>query len=269
MRLDYVPLLQIQRDLHGIPRGMERFRSYLRTMLNDDGTDLDLVPLVAMNPMGKDHVKDLLDALLAIEADAVGARAAEEASAALDGIPGRYRAALVVADDLKGGWTNRYACEFDHRFGPEPLRHRASPRHQARFWVTGLLWTSEPCSARAAREAILTSAYRTAYRQRHGTAVTLREMMAQEGHVMEMAGCDGPMLDADDLAYTREVLSPVLDAGDKRTVIESLFGDAAGATLGFTPRGLSPWAGLALARADARSARAIHEIQPQPIMASG
>jgi hypothetical protein len=30
------------------------------------------------------------------------------------------------------------------------------------------------------------------------------------------------------------------------------FGDAAGRTLGFTPRGLSPWAGLALALHDAR-----------------
>lgn len=37
-----------------------------------------------------------------------------------------------------------------------------------------------------------------------------------------------------------------------RTAIECLFGDAAGATLGFTPRGLSPWAGLALALHDAR-----------------
>ena len=44
MQLDYVPLLQIQRDLYGIPRGMERFRTYLRTMINDDGTDLELRP---------------------------------------------------------------------------------------------------------------------------------------------------------------------------------------------------------------------------------
>jgi hypothetical protein len=37
-----------------------------------------------------------------------------------------------------------------------------------------------------------------------------------------------------------------------RTCIECLFGDAATRTLGFTPRGLSPWAGLALALHDAR-----------------
>ena len=44
-----------------------------------------------------------------------------------------------------------------------------------------------------------------------------------------------------------------LDADDMRTAIECLFGDAAGRTLGFTPCGLSPWAGLALAFHDARA----------------
>ena len=69
---------------------------------------------------------------------------------------------------------------------------------------------------------------------------------------MARAGCTGPVLDEEDIAYTREVLRPFLNAEDKRTAIECLFGDAAGRTLGFTPRGLSPWAGLALALHDAR-----------------
>ena len=86
----------------------------------------------------------------------------------------------------------------------------------------------------------------------HGLARTLREMIAQEGQVMALAGCSGPTLDAEDIAYTREVLIPYLDAEDMRTCIECLFGDEAGRTLGFTPRGLSPWAGLALALHDAR-----------------
>jgi hypothetical protein len=78
-------------------------------------------------------------------------------------------------------------------------------------------------------------------------------LLAQEGQVMALAGCSGPTLHAEDIAYTREVLSPYLDAEDMRTCIECLFGDAAPRTLGFTPTGLSPWAGLALALHDARS----------------
>lgn len=245
MRLDYVPLLGIQRRLQGMPRDRVRFGEYLRTMTSEGRADLELVPLVMMNPMGREHVTALLDALLALDADGVGARAAADAEAELAGGPGEFRAALVVVDDLKGGWTNRFDVEFNHRNWYSTDPHR--------FWVTGVLWSSEPASAEAAREAMLTAAYRTAYIRDHGLAGTLRDMIAQEGHAMARAGCAGPVLDEDEVAYTREVIAPFLDAGDMRTCVECLFGDAAARTLGFTPRGLGPRAGLALALHDARA----------------
>jgi hypothetical protein len=252
MNLEYVPLLQVARGLHALPRNYDRFRQYLRTIVSKDGTGLELPPLLLMNPMGKDHVTALLDALLALDADGIAARAAAEASRRLADEPGDCKAALVVADDLMGGWTNRYAAEFSLSF-PEGGRSQGEwPRWAKHFWVTGVLWGSEPASERAVREAILTAAYRAAYWQKHGPARTLRDRLAQEGHVLAMAGCAGPVLDEEDIAYTREVLAPYLDATDMRTAVECLFGDDAGRTLGFTPRGLSPWAGLALALHDAR-----------------
>src|SRR5207248_9608130 len=137
MRINYVPLLQIQRDLHGLPRNLARFRQYLRTMLGPDMVELP--PLMIMNPMGKDHVKALLDALLALDADGIAARAAAEAAARLADVPGTVKASLVVADDLLGGWTNRFATEFTFRFQvggpPESL-----PRWLKDFWVTAVVW---------------------------------------------------------------------------------------------------------------------------------
>ncbi len=250
MRLDYVPLLQIQRELHAIPRGLARFRQYLRTMLTDDGRCLEFPPLGIMNPMGREHVTALLDALLALGADGVASRAVAEAAARLADEPGEFKIGLVVADDLKGGWTNRYATEYTLYFPGDPAGRR--PRWLKDNWLSAVLWSSEPASERAVREAIFTAAYRVAYRRRRGPARTLRDILAQEGDVMVAAGCEGPVLDADDLAYTREVLAECLDATDLRTAIECLFGDDAGRTLGFTPRGLSPRAGLALALHDAR-----------------
>src|SRR5262249_51654598 len=99
---------------------------------------------------------------------------------------------------------------------------------------------------------ILTAVYRTAYVQQHGPAQSLRDMLVQEGHVMTTAGCEGPILDDEDIDYTREVLQPYMDASDKRTMIECLFGDPAGATLGFAACGLSHWAGVALALHEAK-----------------
>lgn len=253
MHLDYVPLLQVQRDLHDIPRDVwvdgkpKRFMEYLRIMTNQDG--LELPPLVIINPMAKDHVRIVLDALLAIDADGIAAQTLAQADQILADVPGDFRVTLVVVDDW-GGWTNRCSHEFAYRF-PDAAPKKL-PRWSKHLWLAAVVWASEPASARTVREAILTMAHRAAYVHQHGPARTLRDMLAQEGHVMASAGCDCPVLDADDFDYTREVLAPYLDTDDKRTCMECLFGDEAARTLGFSARGLSPWAGLALALHDGK-----------------
>ena len=47
-------------------------------------------------------------------------------------------------------------------------------------------------------------------------------------------------------------IAPLLDAEDMRTTVECLYGDPAARSLGFTPRGLTARAGLAMALAEAR-----------------
>jgi hypothetical protein len=114
MELEQVPLLQIQRDLYTIPRGWERFHEYIRTMTG--GTGDMVLPLVAMNPMGKEHVGALLDELLALDAEGVAAGATAEAQQRLVRAPGQSKPGLVVCDDAQGGWTNRYFTETNIRF---------------------------------------------------------------------------------------------------------------------------------------------------------
>jgi hypothetical protein len=240
--LTFVPLLKVQRDLYDLPRDMERFRAYLATMTDPVTRELKL-PLVAMNPMGKEHVPALLDQWLALGAEDIAGGAVADAAQQLQDVPGEFQVGLVIADDLKGGWTNRYAYEFAHRFISRAFHRRG--------WLTGMLWTSESASAPAAREAVLMSVYRGAYIEQHGYATTLRDMLAQEAFAMSRAGCTTPKLEADDLAYTREIIQRHLDATDQPTLITCLFGDEAGATLGYARLGFSARAGLALALADA------------------
>ena len=244
MNIDFVPLLQIQRDLYTLPKGPERFSAYLRTMVNSDGTDVRLPPLVAMNPMGKDHLPALLDSLLAIGAEATAADASTKAAKQLDVIPGNFKLGLVVADDLKGGWTNRYASEFFHRF--------EGPGAHKRGWLSAWIWSSETPTLQAVREEVMGVVFRAAYVIEHGAALNLADMLAQEGNVMAMAGCSGPSLDAPDLDYTREVLQPHLQATDLPTLIPCLFRDPAAHALGYPPQGLSHRAGLALALSEAQ-----------------
>jgi hypothetical protein len=249
MELEFVPLLHIQRDLYRIPRSMERFRSYLRTMVDANTGDLKL-PLVAMNPMGKEHVAVLLDTLIGFEADAVGDASVASVLERLKDEPGRFRVGLVVADDAQGGWTNRYTSEFSHRFEEMALYKRG--------WVVGILWTSETPTQTTVRQEVLAAVHRAAHIQRHGAAKTLRRMLDQEGEAMALAGCVEPELEADDLLYTRKVLEPLLDASDCATVMACLFGDDAANALGYRPHGLSHRAGLALALHQARSNERLH-----------
>lgn len=245
MQLDFVPLLQVQRDLYRMPRGFERFREYLRTMTDRQTGDLEL-PLVAMNPMGKDHVPALLDTLIDLDAEAVGEAGVAAARQRVAADAGAFKVAIVVSDDAHGGWTNRYASEFSHRFDEVALYKRG--------WITAIVWTGDEPSREAVRAEVETAVYRAAHVQRNGPATTLREMLRQEGEAMALAGCTSPSLDDDDRSYTREVIAPLLDAGDRATVIACLFGDDAARMLGYEPRGLSHRAGLALALHDARHA---------------
>jgi hypothetical protein len=243
MKLEFAPLLQVQRDLYRMPRGWERFRAYLQTLIDPETKDLKL-PLSAMNPMGKDHVPALLDQYLAFDADGLAARAVAEAESRLSNVEGEFKVTLVIVDDAMGGWTNRYSNELTARSGSKPLHKRG--------WITGTLWTSETPSEQATREETLTAVYRAAHIQQHGFAATMREIMAQEGYAMAMAGCSNPSLDEDDLEYTRAVIAPNLDTKDYPIVITSLFGDVAAAALGYAPLGLSERAGFALALSDAQ-----------------
>src|SRR5262249_20988102 len=213
MNLDYVPLLRVMREIQSVPRGqppdfngMKRFRHFVRRIFprkkngEIDENAVYLIPLLASNPMAKDHVTALLDAYLAMDADGMGARVAAELEVQLADVPGDFKVGLVVADDLMGAGTNRYNEEFTFRFGPEQFRSGGRSPKRSRwvkgYWLTGVLWSSEPPSERAVREALLTSAYRVAYTYQHGPARTLREMLAQEGQVMTLAGCSGPTLEA-------------------------------------------------------------------------
>jgi len=244
MNIEFVPLLQMQRNLYSLPRGPERFRAYLETMVNSDGTDVRLPPLVAMNPMGKDHVPALLDSLLAMNAEEAAAQASAEAASLFAGVPGDFKLGLVVVDDLMGGWTNRYFSEFSHRF------HGAVA--YKRGWMSAWIWTSEVPALEMVREEVMGVISRTAYVLEHGAALNLADMLAQEGHVTAMAGCSEPRLDPADLDYTREVLQPHLQATDLPTLMPCLFGDTAARALGYPPQGLSHRAGLALALSEAQ-----------------
>ena len=237
MKLDLIPLLEIQRELYNVPRGWRRFQRYMKTMMGD--MDDIVLPLMGVNPMGKDPVAMMLDALIDLRAEAIAATAIADAEQRLAPVSTEFQVGLVVADDAQGGWTNRYFMETDHRFNNQGMIKRG--------WVTPLFWSSEEPSEALVRQEVLMSVYRSAYIQRHGWPKTLRQMMAQEGLAAAFAGLQALAFDQEDLAYSREVICPFLDSTRFPTIFACLYGDQAAKSVGYQPLGLSARAGYAIA----------------------
>ncbi|MEO1590409.1 MAG: hypothetical protein AAFU71_03840 [Cyanobacteria bacterium J06632_22] len=237
MTIQLIPLLTAQQKLYRHPLGLERFREYLQTLLKADKSDVDLLPMMMMNPMGKQHVADYVDALIAMDAEAIAEEAI--ASSPLCTRLDKFKLGLAVADDQKGGWTNRFSSDFAQRFH--------SQAQLKRHWISAIFWTSEPPTIASVRATVLTALHRTDYIQRHGFPRTLADMMAQEGYALWQAGCTQPTLASEDMDYTATVMTSHLTATDTPTQMACLFGDVAAQVLGYAPQGLSANAGLALA----------------------
>jgi hypothetical protein len=247
MRVDYVPLLQTQREVYKVPRGWDRFRQYLEIM--QPGTDDQIVPMFVMNPMAKEHVTARLDELLALDADGIAGRAAAGAARRLAHLAGQYKAGIVLADDVQGGWTNRYLSDAQLRFG-----YTLRPRQRAKAnaagaggWIVGLLWASEEPTPRHIDATIQAAVYRAAYVQHHGLPTTLRQMLVQESLALAFADARPASLDKEESEYARHVIRPYLDSTDFPVAFACIYGDSAAHAVGYPQFGLPDGAGLTVA----------------------
>src|SRR3981081_2764210 len=116
LQISYLPVLHTLRDLYLQPRDMRRFKAYLAALTG--GSDDVVLPIGLANPMAKEHALAKIDELLAIGADEVGARASAPPPTRLArGKTYAYsKASVGLADDVAGGWTNRFPSEASVRF---------------------------------------------------------------------------------------------------------------------------------------------------------
>ena len=231
--LTHEPLLQLQRDLYRLPLGRKRFDTYIKTMTDSDGGMK--LPLSAMNPMAKDHVPLLLDTYLSLNADERAQAIVEDFTVADPFGKDEFRTALVIADDAQGGWTNRFTTDFANRFESRPMFRRG--------WLVALLWSSEPASVQTVKRTVKAAIYRGIWIHQHGYGTNLGQMLAQEQFALSQAGYQ-PQLSSDELAYTAEVIQPLLKNEDPPTLFAALYGDLAAERLGYPSLGLSQNAGF-------------------------
>jgi hypothetical protein len=239
--LSYTPLLQTQLEVYKVPLGLERFKAYIKTILNEDSDDIELAPLSAMNPMAKEHAKVVLETLLELQADSIAAKAVHDFAKNNQTLNDYdIRVSLVVCDDAKGGWTNRYLNDFTYAFEFDKTSFLKRP------WLMVPCWTGEePLSERSYTDTLL-YLHRLAYVFEYGQAKTLQQMMQQEGSILAHTNVK-QWLSEDDLEYSREVIKPWLESTEKPVQVAYLYGDEAAKSVGYQPLGLSHRAGFAVA----------------------
>ncbi|GMA13783.1 hypothetical protein E5F05_15165 [Deinococcus metallilatus] len=244
MRLSLHPILRELRALYDIEGVMPRFRAYVDLMTGGP----EFLPLGAFSPMGQRQAA-FLDALTELDAEGQAARECRRIEAELEGMPGMFRLLLVVLDEPRDGWTQRWLTDAEWRFQQKYDRlPQSSPAVGFDRWVTVQLWTDAAPSPDTVRREVRASVWRAAWQARHGLPVTLRQMLAQEGGAARFAG-EEQHLDAGELAYTREVLTPLLGSAHWPTCFAALYGDDAARAVGFPALGLSHRAGFGLALA--------------------
>ncbi len=235
------------KNLYAMPDRLERFRAY--AALSSGKTRGEPLPLGTFSPMGERQA-DYLEHLVAIDAETLAQRAANEVAGDFATFGDSFRLLLVVADVPRNGWTQRQLTDAQWRF---TLKDDALPKGVtlAGFdrWVSVLLWTDTEATEAYVRKEVRGALYRALSYRYLGAPRTLAQMLRQEGRVLAYAGYR-PELDEEELHYSREALEPYLQSAAFPVCFAALYGDEAARSAGHEALGLTAQAGFQLALFD-------------------
>lgn len=230
MQVQVVPTLAFMADVYrrSTAGGVDspRFHAYTAAAA-------ERVPVAGYNPMTSQPAGATVEALLALDAEAVAERVATDVAARL-GFDGDLVLHLCVK--TPGMWTDRIATEVEHRLIRGPVEEVP-------------FWTAEPVDHGLVEAAVTGQVVRAVWaaaRRPGAPPATVDEVVGREGVALALAGETGAA--SSDVAGALEVVG---DARDPATAAAVLYGDDVARHLGWTPLGIAPMAGYrhAVARA--------------------
>jgi len=230
MHFELLPVLDTIITLYQQPADMTRFKAYLSIL--EGGTKGGLsVPIGAFNPMAKQAYINKLHELTAINPEFILDNTLRQVNTQINDYYKADNSVLKVcfnlADDLKGGWTNRYTTDYSSKFKIAPLLSRG--------FCVPIFWVSEEFDEVIVKKRVLEYVYRTIYRSTHKQPETLEEHILQEEFVADSIGqIRSPR--AVDLFYKQNRQTTELPS-----IINYLYGDAAAIELGYTPLDLTAY----------------------------
>lgn len=135
MTFEVAPVLSFFEALYQKPPSKKRFEEYIHKLQGPTKGNLNF-PIGGFNPMAKEHALQKIKELKSLQAENIIAETLNELNKKIKSDHSRtIKVILNLADDLKGGWTNRYTTDFDSKFKINAL--------VTRNFCTPFFWTSE------------------------------------------------------------------------------------------------------------------------------
>lgn len=225
MRFELLPVLDQMIALYQLPLGRDRFQAYLKLLHGNTRNDMAM-PIGHYNPMAKPHVLQQLLLLKELQAEEQIQQTLQSLNLKIrtEHYPDvSFKTALVLADDLKGGWTNHYTTDYDSKF--------KNSAYLKRHFCIVLCFSSETIKTDVLTRRTLQYAYRTLYQLTHGKCITLHDHLQQETYVATQCGL--PPLNINDSHREYQ------HTDDYPAIISLLYGDEAAQALGYPPLGVA------------------------------
>lgn len=230
MKFKLFPVLDKMIDFYHKPRGIDRFWDYLKILKGDSKDDME-VPIPNFNPMGKEHVLIKLLELKELNIE----EAIEEV---LNKINKRIstnksidiNVVISLADDLKGGWTNRYTTDYDSKFKLNAYINR-------NFCIP-VFWTSEEYNIDIIKRRVEEYCFRTLYWKIKSRPETLEEHIKQELFVDKNCITNVNGFNLIDFSFINEYYNSNINSTEYSRIFNFMYGDNSCRELGYVEFGI-------------------------------
>jgi hypothetical protein len=230
MTFQLLPILDTMLDFYQMPLNSARFQAYLQLLQGDTKGDL-VLPIGGFNPMAKSHILLKIKELQAIKVEKIIAETLTFVNERWQhkGNDRIYQVAINLADDLHGGWTNRYTTDYDSRFKINALVNR--------HFCTPYFWSSENYDENLIRERTLTAVYNTMYWLENPKPLTLKNHIEQLAFITQYID-NQSIVSTIDFEKLNDFYQKNIESDDYHLIFNVLYGDAASEQLSFPTYGI-------------------------------
>lgn len=240
MTFQLKPILSEIKDFYSKPLSPERFKEYISKLQGGTRGDLAL-PIAGFNPMAKEHILGKIEELERLGAEKLMEQTIAAFNSTLTASTSEaFLVVLNIADDLKGGWTNHYATDFDSKFKLNAFINR-------KFCVP-YFWTSESYSSEGIRVRTTEYLARTLYRTLTPQPNTLEEHVEQEIYVATMAEVGDDLMAETSFREIEQYYLANKDSEDYDRIFHFFYGDAGSESLGYKTYGITATSGFDFAK---------------------